>query len=110
MIDWWGLAHNALWVVGLAVILSACSMASYQAQRAGVRLRQELSRLGFQVLFDAGMTLVCLGLLFSARTWWQQALWGLLALVYVGQVVWLKWRRARPDGVASVREGAPPPQ
>ncbi len=108
MIDWWGLAHNALWVVGLAVILAACSTASYGSQRTGVRLRQELGGPGFQMLFDAGMALVCLGLLFSSRTWWQQALWGLLAAVYTSQVAWLKWRRARLDGAAPVRQGVPP--
>jgi hypothetical protein len=91
MIDWWGLFHNALWVVGLAVSLAALSMANYHAHREKVRLRQTLAEHGFQLTFRIGMTAFCLGLLFSSRTWWEQVIWGLLALP------WLWWRgRAEP--------------
>jgi hypothetical protein len=91
MIDWWGLFHNALWVVGLAVGLAALSMANYQAKRQQVRLRQTLDEPDFQLAFRIGMTAFCLGLLFSSRTWWEQVIWGLLALP------WLWWRgHAKP--------------
>ena len=45
MINWWALFHNALWIVGLAVGLGALSIANYEAQRAGKRLRQQLPAL-----------------------------------------------------------------
>jgi hypothetical protein len=98
VIDWWGLVHNALWVVGLAALLATGSVTSYQAQRAGVRLWQKLTEPGLQMPFVAGMVMVCLGLLFSSRAWWQQALWGLLAAAYAGQMVWLQWR-SRSKGI-----------
>jgi hypothetical protein len=85
MINWWGLFRNALWVVGLAVGLGALSIANYQAHRRKVRLRQTLAEPGFQLAFRIGMTAFCLGLLFSSRTWWEQVVWGLLALP------WLWW-------------------
>ena len=52
MIDWWGLFHNSLWVVGLAVDLAALSMASYQAHREEATLRRKLREPGFQVPFS----------------------------------------------------------
>jgi membrane protein implicated in regulation of membrane protease activity len=73
MIDWFGVAHNAAWVLGLAVILTAFAMAS------------------FLLPFGVGLFLFCLGVLFGSHTWWQRVLWGLLAVLTAGQVFWL-WR------------------
>jgi hypothetical protein len=92
MIDWWGLVHNSLWITGLAVSLAALSVADYQAHYERVRLRLKLDEPGFQLALCAGMTLFCLGLLFSSRTWWERVMWGLLALLFATQVVWL-WHR-----------------
>jgi hypothetical protein len=92
MTDWWGVFHNSLWVLGLAVILAALGLAEYQAGRDGIRLRQRLLTSGFQLSFDVGLALFCLGLLLSSTAWWQQALWGLLAALFAGHAIWL-WRR-----------------
>ena len=91
MIDWYGLVYNALWVLGLAVILAALAMASFQTRVQGVRLRRVLRASAFLLPFGVGMFLFCLGVLFSSQTWWEKALWGLLAVLFAGQVFWL-WR------------------
>jgi hypothetical protein len=91
MIDWFGVAHNAAWVLGLAVILTAFAMASFQTRVQGVRLRQVLRASSFLLPFGVGLFLFCLGVLFGRHTWWQRVLWGLLAVLTAGQVFWL-WR------------------
>jgi hypothetical protein len=106
MIDWWGLFHNSLWVVGLAVGLAALSMASYEARVEEVRLRQKLNGPGFQLPLAVGMVLVCLGLLFSSGSWWEKVIWGTIAALFAGQAVRL-WRRVRADRVTPVEPGAP---
>ncbi|MGD2205709.1 MAG: hypothetical protein PVH17_02920, partial [Anaerolineae bacterium] len=96
MINWWGLFHNSLWIVGLAGALAALSVASYQARVQQIRLRQKLNEPGFQVPFNACLSLFCLGLLFSGQSWWEKAIWALLAVLFAGQAIWL-WRKQRPQ-------------
>ena len=100
MIDWWGLFHNAVWVLGLAVILGAFAMASFQARTQGVRLREGLRASSFLLPFGVGMVLFCLGLLFSSQTWWEKVLWGLLSVLIAVQVFWL-WRGRGGEGAES---------
>ena len=99
MIDWWPVIHNSLWIVGFALVLGALSAANYRAGQQKLRLRDQLGTPGFHLALDAGLGLVCLGLLFSARTWWERLLWGLLAAAFAGQAFWLWWRGRRrgPD-------------
>jgi len=92
VIDWWGFLHNALWVIGLAVVLAALSMTSYRAHEEGARLWQKLSEPGFLLPFNAGITLFCVGLLFSSQVWWEWVLWGVLLLAFGFQTVRLGWQ------------------
>ena len=96
MIDWYGLFYNALWILGLAVVLAALAMASFHTRVQGVRLRQVLGASSFLLPFGAGMCLFCLGVLFSSHNLWEKVLWGLLAVLFAGQVFWV-WRE-RGDG------------
>lgn len=100
MINWWGLFHNSLWVVGLVVNLGTLSVASYEAHGEQVRLRQKLKEPSFQLPFSIGMALFCLGLVFSGQSWWEHVIWDLLAAVFAGQTIWL-WRRGRASRTAS---------
>lgn len=91
MIDVWGVAANALWVLGLAVVLAALSWAHWVAQEEGVRLRRVLSRRGLRWPLDVGLLLFCAGLAATSRRWWERALWGVLALawgVQAGSAAW----------------------
>ena len=101
MIDWYGLFYNAAWVLGLAVVLAAFAMASYQTRAQGVRLRQALRASGFLLPFGVGTFLFCLGVLFTSHTWWEKGIWGVCAILLI---VWAvrAWRRrgaARDEGV-----------
>ena len=93
MIDWWGLLRNSLWVMGLAVVLGAVSMANYEAQRARLRLGNKLRETGFQLWFSIGIVLICTGLALGGRAWWEYAIWLLLAVAFGANVARLGWRR-----------------
>ena len=115
MIDWAGLAFNALWVLGAAVILAALSFSYYealrlrsgQAQRRGERLQAQLSAPGFQTWLSVGLILISLGLALIGPRWWERVLWGLLCAASAWQL-WTAWRdwRAESDAVSFSEGGA----
>lgn len=100
LIDWWGLFHNSLWVLGLAVCLASVSMASYEARAEQVRLRAKLGDARFQLPVAVAAVLFCLGLLASGQAWWERAMWALLAAIGVAQAVRV-WKHRRTGSTAS---------
>ncbi len=91
LIDWPMVAFGALWIVGLAVILSALGFAYYEAGQADEKLRTRLSRPGYQRAMNAGLTLFCLGMIGSADALWERVLWGLLTAAFA----FYTWRAGR---------------
>jgi len=102
LIDWWGLARNALWIVGFAWALAIVSVASYEAQTQRQRLRTELDKPRQQAALDMSLALFCLGLLVTARRWWEHVVWGFMVALFLTQAVWLRWR------LRGEEESAPP--
>jgi hypothetical protein len=92
MIDWWGVFSNALWILGLAVLLAAWSMAYYEAQVGGVKVREIFSQTGYSWTLTVGLMLFCAGLAATEHRWWARILWGLLG---VGFLVDQLWRRSQ---------------
>ncbi len=81
MIDWAGVITNSMWLLGLAVCLTAVSYADWQAQLATCRLREVLGRPAFQLALWTGLTLFCVGVALSGGRWWERILWGALAVM-----------------------------
>ena len=79
MMDFRSVVANTLWILGLALILAALSWARWVAARENVRFRVALSRPGVARALDGGLMLFCAGLAATARTGWEQVLWGVLA-------------------------------
>ena len=75
-------AFGALWIVGLAVILSALGFAYYEAAQADEKLRTRLRRPVYQRTVNIGLTLFCLGMIGLADAIWERVLWVLLALAF----------------------------
>lgn len=103
MIDLWGVVANALWILGLALILAALSWANGVAVRERVPFRSALGRPGVRRALDGGLVLLCAGLAATARTRWEQALWGMLAIGFGALAMWEGWASRRPGGLE--REG-----
>jgi multisubunit Na+/H+ antiporter MnhB subunit len=94
LIDWPMVAFAALWILGLAVILSALGFATYEAAEAGERLREHWKLPGYQFALNGGLVLFCLGLSGSTGAGWERVLWVLLALAFA-VYAWQSRRRAR---------------
>jgi len=87
----WDMATNALWIMGLAVVLAALSYASWLADQRKTRLRRVLNEAVFQVPFAAGMTLTCAGIFFHSRSLLERIAWAVLAVLFAAQGV-ATWR------------------
>ena len=96
LIDWRLVGFSSLWILGLSIILTAFSAADYEASRAPsqARTRDVLRMPGYQAALWGGMVLFCLGLLGSARAWWEGVLWIGFAIAF-GYQAWQAWQRRR---------------
>lgn len=79
MIDWFNVAFNALWILGLAVALAALSYASWEAWMFQESFAARLRRPPIQAAFCLAGLLFCLGLAGTAGAAWKSALWLALA-------------------------------
>jgi len=93
MIDWFNLAANALWIIGLAIALAVVSHASWQAALHHEKLRTQLARPGYQIYIDLAAVLFCLGMAATSRRVWEIILWGVLAVLFIAQAVVEKFFR-----------------
>ena len=93
MIDWFQLLTNAIWILGLAVLLAGLSYASYQAAGAKRSFRRQLQMPGFNLVSSLGLLLFCVGLAATGnQSWWKSVVWSLLALAFAWQA-WVAIRQ-----------------
>jgi hypothetical protein len=95
LIDWRMVGFAALWITGLAVVLSALGFADYRAAVEGSSFREQVARPAHSAPINIGLMVFCLGLIGSARAWWEAALWTVLAAAfaaYAGHAL-RRWRR-----------------
>jgi hypothetical protein len=97
MIDWGNLASNALWIVGLAVGLATLSYASWQASLHNEKFRQRLKHIPIQIALNLAGLLFSAGLAATSDTTLEIALWSVLALAFVAQVIFLEITRRREN-------------
>ena len=95
VIDWLQVLANAIWMLGLAILLSGFSYASYQAAGAKRSLRRQLQMPGFNLVSSLGLFLFCIGLAATdSQSWWKSVVWSLLALAFAWQA-WVAVRQYR---------------
>ena len=97
LIDWPALVRNALWILGLSVILAAWSYVSWLAARRGVRAWRAIDWPVFEVPASAGLALFALSLAWGATRTWERILWMVLAVAFLAQTA-QGWRQARCQG------------
>ncbi|MBC7226453.1 MAG: hypothetical protein H5T61_04390 [Thermoflexales bacterium] len=88
MIDLGSVAANALWVLGLALILAALSWANWRTHREPIRFREALRQPVSQRALNTGLALFAVGLAMTEHRLWAQVLWGLLAVLALLQAWW----------------------
>ncbi|HEY85940.1 MAG TPA: hypothetical protein G4N96_12610 [Chloroflexi bacterium] len=94
MINWLNVFYNALWILGLAIILAAFSYADWRARLGGKKLRQRLNSALFQFPLSIGLLLVSLSLLLLAQVWWERLIW----LVFGGLFLFQGWQSRSERG------------
>ena len=97
LIDWPSLARNALWILGLSIVLAAWSYVSWLAAQRKVRTWRAPAGRSFEVPAAAGLMLFAVSLAWGATRTWERLLWIVLALAFLAQFV-LGWREARRQG------------
>lgn len=95
MIDWFNLAANAMWIIGLAIALAVVSHASWQAALHHEKLRSRLAQPGYQIYIDLAAVLFCLGMAATSRRVWEIILWSGLAVLFIAQAVVERFARKR---------------
>ncbi len=88
LIDWAGVARNALWIAGLSLALAAFSYASWQARAQHSGLRKTLDGRAFQAPFSAGLLLFSVSMAWGAAAVWERIAWIILAAAFAWQAVY----------------------
>ena len=97
LIDWPSLVRNALWILGLSIVLAAWSHVSWLAAQRGVRAWRAIDWPVFEVPASAGLALFSISLAWGATRTWERILWIMLTAAFLAQVVH-GWRQARRRG------------
>jgi len=87
MIDGLNIFFNALWILGLAIILAAFSYSTWRVSQHDLELRCVLNGFAFQILLSLGLMLVSLALALLTEMWWERLIW----LVFVGIFAFQIW-------------------
>lgn len=74
---------NALWILGLAVVLATVSWANWRAMIAHDRLHLVLTEPHLGLILNIGGLLFCAGLAASLYRWWERFLWALLVMAFL---------------------------
>ena len=104
MIDWFNLAANALWILGCALALGTFSYASFQASLRGEKLRTYLGRPAMQATIDLAGALFCAGLAATSKPAWQMALWAVLGVLFLVQMVFSLRHKTAPTQTEAVSD------
>jgi hypothetical protein len=86
MLDWFNIAGNALWIIGLALALATISYASWEAWLYRENLAARLTVNKQAMLYLAGL-LFCCGLGATSNTTWEVVFWVVLGVILVIQLV-----------------------
>lgn len=78
MIDWSFVVISALWILGLAELLTVVSIAYWTSGTTATPLRRVLGTRPFRRVLIAGMVLFAFGMLLGAEAWWEKGLWGVV--------------------------------
>ena len=87
LIDWIGVARNALWILGLSIVLAALSYALWWARISRHGLRRTLGRAAFQVPLNLGLLLFSISLAWGSWRIWERLAWIALAVAFACQVI-----------------------
>ena len=78
MIDWLSLVFNSIWIIAIALAVAVFSIAYYQSQQRGVKIRALLNEQKYTLPLNISGAVFCLGMALTADKWWEIILWIIL--------------------------------
>jgi len=90
MIDWFNLIANSLWILALSIALSTLSFARGEARGRCETLKSIMSQAKWQIPLNISGVLFCGGLAATTNVTWERAIWGILAILFIIQLVFIK--------------------
>lgn len=81
VIDWFSVAINSLWILGLAILLASFSYQYWLATEEKRPLRGQLSTPAFQRTVWLSLTLIGVALAVTSQTGWERVLWTIFILL-----------------------------
>lgn len=91
MIDWLLVFYHTIWMLGLALLLTAFSWTHWQTERAGKSLGQGLNEPAYRLASSAALLLLALGLALSVESPWLKIGWVTLLALALGAGI-AAWR------------------
>jgi hypothetical protein len=86
MFSWQTIVLNGLWILGLAMVVAACSYENWRVRQGS----DEAAQRSFRHLLGAGLMLISLSLMFLAEVWWERVIWFGFAGLFMGTIRWPK--------------------
>ncbi len=75
MVNFWEVGANALWILGLSLLLATFSMAHYTAHSNDTTFGQVLKSTGYELSITISLVLFCAGIAATDDRWWARIIW-----------------------------------
>jgi len=82
MIDWLNLLFNSIWILALALALSVVSIAYWEAQIGGKKLRALLGQYRYALPLILAGVVFCLGMAATSAKWWEWIFWEISVVLF----------------------------
>jgi hypothetical protein len=79
---WLALAGTGVWIVGLSTVLATASYCEWTSKITHRTRRESYAQPSCRMSLAFGMCLIGVGLLARADSYWRQALWSALTVVF----------------------------
>jgi hypothetical protein len=81
VIDWFSVAINSLWILGLSILLASFSYQYWLAAEVKRPLRAQLNTAPFLKSFWLSFSLIGAGLVGTSQAWWETGIWTFFTLL-----------------------------
>jgi hypothetical protein len=93
--DWRAITGNSLWILGLSVLMAACSYSNWRAAALHRSRREVFTAPLFRAFSSLGLVLILVGWgIARADRWWEMAICITMALRFawvLGRLMQLRW-------------------
>lgn len=84
-VDWYFMVFNALWIIGLSLLIAVLSYASYFATQQKKQFKQALEIHACRNIGLLGLVIFCIGLAGGVSAIWERIAWAALAIIFAYQ-------------------------